>query len=139
MEVLTVGSGGVNAGTVYYGTGSISSGVPANKYMAIGVGMGRSLNAFYHVPSNEKAMLENLSVVSAVTNGSTTLMEVVARVSGYSWQTFKKFKVPGNNGATTIENNTPLYFGPSTDIELRATSSGTSTDVGVDASLITIK
>ena len=51
--VLTVGSGGVNAGNVWVGTGTITNGVPANKYAGILANNGQTLMAIYTIPASD--------------------------------------------------------------------------------------
>jgi len=51
MVVLTVGSGGVNAGIIYIGTGTVTAGVPAVPYSAIGAGDNNSLVGHWTCPT----------------------------------------------------------------------------------------
>lgn len=57
MFVETAGSGGENAGTIYAGTGTVTTGVPANKYAAIPVGYNQTMMAVYTVPCNKTAYM----------------------------------------------------------------------------------
>lgn len=59
ITVLTAGSGGVNAGTVYVGNSTNSSGVPANAYNSIGVGHNKSLSAVYCVPADYTLLIHD--------------------------------------------------------------------------------
>jgi hypothetical protein len=52
---ITVGSGGVNAGDVWVGTGTVTNGVPANKYAGILTGNGQTLMAIYTIPASDSA------------------------------------------------------------------------------------
>lgn len=140
VEVLTAGSGGVNAGDIYVGTGTVTAGVPANKYGKIVVAQNRSLAAVYTVPAGKRAMLENLTVVSQATSTSTVTIRLVARATGAVFQTMKKFLITSAAGAVTIPNEIPLLFQPGTDIEVRATTSasGEARDVAADATFIVV-
>jgi len=51
MTVLTVGSGGKNAGIIYAGTGTVTLGVPAVPYSAIGAGENNSLVGHWTCPT----------------------------------------------------------------------------------------
>jgi hypothetical protein len=51
MTVLTVGSGGKNAGIIYAGTGTVTAGVPAVPYSAIGIGDNTSLVGHWTCPT----------------------------------------------------------------------------------------
>ena len=51
MTVMSVGSGGVNAGTIYAGTGTVTAGVPATIYSAMGPGDNLSLVGHWTCPT----------------------------------------------------------------------------------------
>ena len=51
MVVLTAGSGGKNAGIIYAGTGTVTAGVPAVPYSAMGVGENTSLVGHWTCPT----------------------------------------------------------------------------------------
>ena len=53
MIVKSVGSSGYNEGIVYAGTGTVSSGVPANVYAEIPAGYNQTMMAVYTVPANK--------------------------------------------------------------------------------------
>jgi hypothetical protein len=73
MTVLTVGSGGVNAGTIYAGTGTVTSGVPAVPYSAIGVGDNTSLVGHWTCPTGFTGYL----VKGKITTGTTTASQYI--------------------------------------------------------------
>jgi hypothetical protein len=64
IEVLTAGSGGVNAGTIRIGTGTNTSGVPAVVHGHVAVGFNKSQSAIYTVPANATLLLRNLTFSS---------------------------------------------------------------------------
>jgi hypothetical protein len=49
--VLTAGTGGVNAGDVWIGSGTVTNGVPANKYAGVLANNGQTLMAVYSIPT----------------------------------------------------------------------------------------
>jgi hypothetical protein len=51
-QVLTAGSGAKNAGDIYIGTGTVTSGVPANVYGHILIGENQSLMGHITIPDN---------------------------------------------------------------------------------------
>lgn len=75
MEVLTVGSGGVNAGSIYcYDTSdTVTAGVPqtnTKKFGRIDVGENESLHGWYYVPAGKSAIL--LTIRPSVADATTT-------------------------------------------------------------------
>ena len=62
MIVDTAGSGGQNAGKIYAGTGTVTSGVPANKYGVIDVGDNQTLMCFWTVPAGYTAYLHQIDI-----------------------------------------------------------------------------
>lgn len=95
LEVLTAGTGLANAGTIYAGTGTVTSGVPATKYCAISVGTNVSRQAFYVVPAGYKFVLNDF-------DGQCGLKEVLGSVTIYR-------KTYG--GLWESRNNTQLGYG----------------------------
>ncbi len=57
MFVETAGSGQENAGTIYAGTGTVTTGVPANKYATIPVGYNQTMMAIYTIPCDKTAYM----------------------------------------------------------------------------------
>ena len=68
MTVLTVGSGRVNAGVIYAGTGTVTLGVPAVPYSVIGVGDNLSLVGHWTCPVGYTGYL----TWGAITCGTTS-------------------------------------------------------------------
>lgn len=57
MFVETAGSGQENAGTIYAGTGTVTTGVPADKYATIPVGYNQTMMAVYTIPCDKTAYM----------------------------------------------------------------------------------
>lgn len=73
LTVLTVGSPGptgANAGQIYMGTGTVTTGVPANVFGHIAIGEGRSLTAHWTVPARHKAYITFGSISSGAAVGA---------------------------------------------------------------------
>lgn len=70
MSVTSVGSGGVNAGIIYAGTGTVTAGVPAVPYSAIGIGDNLSLVGHWTCPTGYTGYLVYGSVTCGDTGGS---------------------------------------------------------------------
>lgn len=70
MSVVSVGSGGVNAGIIYAGTGTVTAGVPAVPYSAIGVGDNLSLVGHWTCPTGYTGYLVFGSVTTGTANAN---------------------------------------------------------------------
>ena len=101
MQVLTAGSGGANAGIIYAGTGTVTSGVPAVPYSAMGVGDNTSLVGHWTCPKGYTGYL----VAGKLTTGTTTASQYVVG----------KLKLRDTNGMvytaaiTTLADSTAWY------------------------------
>ena len=62
LSLMSVGTGGTNAGVIHIGTGTVTSGVPAVKYDQIPVGEGVSHAVRYTVPTAMKFTIEEIKV-----------------------------------------------------------------------------
>lgn len=62
LVVLTVGSGEKNAGLIYIGTGTVTSGVPAVPYNVIGLGENNSITGHFTCPTGFTAYLTKGSI-----------------------------------------------------------------------------
>jgi len=62
VKVDTVGSGGTNAGAVYAGTGTVTTGVPGTIYAKARAGTNRSHSALYTVPADKYAIITGWGV-----------------------------------------------------------------------------
>lgn len=60
MSVQTAGTNGKNAGAIWMGTGTITTGKPANVYAGMKAGYSRDNTAAFYVPSNYIAILHSL-------------------------------------------------------------------------------
>lgn len=70
MSVVSVGSDGVNAGTIYAGTGLVTAGVPATVYSAMGVGDNLSLVGHWTCPAGHTGYLVSGSVTCGTTSSN---------------------------------------------------------------------
>lgn len=138
MTVLTVGSGGVNAGTIYAGTGTVTSGVPAVPYSAIGVGDNLSLVGHWTCPTGFTGYL----VAGKLTTGTTNANQYVVG----------KLKLRGTDGITrtaaitTLSGGTawydftyPVRLTAGQCITATATGKGNNNDVSCYFQIVLIK
>lgn len=136
MVVRSAGSGGENAGVVYAGTGTVTAGVPANKYATVAAGDNQTLMALWTVPAGYTAYLYQTHVTAACTTSNKLLTtSIVARPEGEVFQVKDKFGIQIDGGDIRQVYNFPLKFSEKTDIEVRAISDAGSANAEVSAGL----
>lgn len=70
IEVLTAGSGGVNAGIIYVGTGTVTAGKPAVVHGVMAAGRNMTTSFIYTVPSGYSLLMLSLDVESREVSAS---------------------------------------------------------------------
>jgi len=135
MIVRSAGSGGANAGIIYAGTGTVTTGVPANIYATInGDGSNQTLMALWTVPAGYTAYLMQYDVSNGTTSNTPAVCKLllVARPHG---EVFQSKDVKSLTTGMHIENTLilPLKFTEKTDIEARAVSSSNSVTFDISA------
>ena len=143
MIVRSAGSGGSNAGIIYAGTGTVTTGVPANIYATInGDGTNQTLMALWTVPAGYTGYLMQYDVSNGTTSNTPAVckMTLVARPHG---EVFQSRDVKSLTTGMHIENTlvVPVKFTEKTDIEVRAVSSSVSVifDISAAFEIIYIK
>ena len=133
--VLTAGSGADNAGVIYVGTGTVTSGVPANIFTTIIIGANQTLQAFWTVPANYTAYIyqTNISTGNSSNNPAVLKTVLVARPFGGAFNT--KEVIVLTDGNHLQDYTFPLKLTEKTDVEFRAESSSGSVTFNVSASL----
>jgi len=135
MIVRSAGSGEANAGNIYAGTGTVTTGVPANIYAIInGDGSNQTLMALWTVPAGYTAYLMQYDV----SNGTTSNTPAVCKLSLVARPFGEVFQIKDVKSLTTgmhIENTLviPVKFTEKTDIEARAISSSNSVTFDISA------
>ena len=134
MTVDTAGSGGENAGVIYAGTGTVTSGVPANKYATIAIGDNQTLMALWTVPRGYTAYLSQTDVTAATTqNNKYATVHFVARENGGVFQAKDKFvKAESSHNQ---QYDIPLKFEEKTDLEFRCVGDSAGADIAISASM----
>jgi len=134
--VLTAGSGEANAGIIYVGTGTVTTGVPANVYTTInGDGTNQSLQAFWTVPANYNAYIYQTNVSTGNSSNTPAVLKtlLVARPHGGVFNTKEVIVLTDGNH---LQNYSfPITLTEKTDIEFRAESSSASVNFDVSASM----
>jgi len=136
MIVRSAGTGEQNAGVVYAGTGTVTSGVPANKYATVAVGDGQTLMALWTVPAGYTAYLYQTDISAACTTSNKLLnVRIVSRPFGEVFQIKDKFGMSVGGGTVTQVYQYPLKFEEKTDLEVRAIGDAGSANIQVSAGL----
>lgn len=132
--VRSAGSGGQNAGVIYAGTGTVTAGVPANKYLSIAIGDNQTLMALWTVPAGYTAFLPQTDVTLATTQSSKyCTAKLVARPYGEVFQVKDVFVK--SQGSTTQVYSIPIRFDEKTDIEWRAIGDSAGSDIAISAGM----
>lgn len=134
MAVRSAGTGGQNAGVVYAGTGTVTSGVPANKYATIAVGDNQTLMALWTVPAEHTAYVlqKDLTVATAQNNKFATI-RLLSRPHGEVFQTRDKHVL--DNNVLHLKYDIPLKFEEKTDLEVRCVGDSAGANIAVSAAL----
>jgi len=139
MYVVTAGSGATAAGTIYAGTGTVTSGVPATIYGVIALNANQTQMAFWTVPAGYTLYLTGLFYTSGNTNANAwTNFQLIQRPLGGVFRQQSSSRVPGN-GDFVVDLHTPLAFAEKTDIEVRAVASTSPSNVSAEFEGIYIK
>ena len=139
MFVVTAGSGATAAGTIYAGTGTVTSGVPATVYGMVAIGANQTQMAFWTVPAGYTLYLTGLFCTSANTTANAwTNFQLIQRPLGGVFRQQSSSRVPGN-GDFVVDLHTPLAFSEKTDIEVRAVASTSPSNVSAEFEGIYIK
>src|SRR5210317_1936199 len=134
--VLTAGSGGVNAGIIYVGTGTVTAGVPANKYTTInGDGTNQTLQAFWTVPAGYTAYVYQTNISTGSSSATPAVLKTLLVVRPFGGVFNTKEVITLSDGNHLQDYSFPLKITEKSDIEFRAESSSPSVSFNVSASL----
>ncbi len=134
LSGLDAGSGGQNAGVIYAGDGTVTSGVPAEKYATIAIGDNQSLMGLWTVPADYSAYLLQKDITAATAqNNKYANIHLVARPFGEVFQTKDKHVI--DNGVLHQTYSIPLKFEEKTDIEVRCIGDSAGANIAVSVGL----
>jgi len=137
MIVRSAGSGGANAGIIYAGTGTVTTGVPANIYATInGDGTNQTLMALWTIPAGYTGYLMQYDVSNGTSSNTPAVCKLLLVARPYG-EVFQSKDVKSLTTGMHIENSlvVPLKFTEKTDIEVRAVSSSASVTFDISAAL----
>jgi len=126
------------AGAIWIGTGTVTTGVPANKYAKINAGENQTLMALWTVPAGYTAYLHQGTISSGTSQSNKyATARLKVRPFGEVFQT--KAVVTLHNTFIPFDFGIPVVIPEKSDIEARAiTSSGTDA-ISVTFSVIYVK
>ena len=139
MTILTAGSGGTSAGSIYVGTGTVTTGVPAVTLNRTGTSSNESEAAFYTVPDGYSAYITRWTMSSSNPTANTAT-RFVLRVRPYGGVFGYKavYNLPGN-GIYECEAAFPLPLPEKTDLEIMSLTSADSAYVSTQLQIVLIK
>jgi hypothetical protein len=127
VTILTAGSGGTSAGSIFVGTGTVSTGVPAVVLNRTGSSSNESESAFYSVPEGYTAFITRWTMSSS-NNTADEATRFVLRVRPFGGVFGYKavYNIPGN-GIYECEAAYPVAIPEKADLEVAAlTTAGAS-------------
>ena len=117
--VVTAGSGGTAAGTIYVGTGTVTSGVPANIYAAIPVGTNQTQMALWTVPAGYTLYITGGTFSAASNNAAQYVLgQFFFRPFGGVFRDVADVTV--NSNVFRYDWEIPIAIPEKSDIEARA-------------------
>ena len=138
MVVRSAGTGGANAGVIYAGTGTVTTGVPANVYASVNgvTGANQSLMALWTVPAGYTAYILQYDISNGTTSNTPAVCKLVLAVRPYG-EVFQSKDVKSLTTGMHVEEtfSIPLKVEEKSDIEIRALSSSGSVSFDISAAL----
>ena len=138
MVVRSAGSGGANAGVIYAGTGTVTTGVPANVYASINgvTGSNQSLMALWTVPAGYTAYILQYDISNGTTSNTPAVCKLILAVRPYG-EVFQSKDVKSLTTGMHVEEtfSIPQKVTEKSDIEVRAISSSNSVSFDISAAL----
>lgn len=134
-RVTSAGSGGTNAGDISIGTGTVTSGVPANVFARISTGEAQTLMTIYTVPAGYTAYMQQ-GTISSGTELSNKYVTVRLKVRPFGEVFQTKALVTLTDQFIGFDFGVALTIPEKSDIEARAISSSGDNAVACTFSLI---
>ena len=136
MIVRSAGTGGANAGVIYAGTGTVTTGVPANVYASVNgvTGANQSLMALWTVPAGYTAYILQYDISNGTTSNTPAVCKMVLAIRPYG-EVFQSKDVKSLTTSMHVEEtfSIPLKVEEKSDIEVRAISSSNSVSFDISA------
>lgn len=126
------------SGDIYVGTGTVTTGVPANKYAKITAGENGTLMAVWTVPANYTAYLYQ-GTISSGTTAANKFATARLKVKPFGEVMQTKAVVTLHNTFVDFDFGVPVAVPEKSDIEARALVSSGTDAISVTFSIIYIK
>ena len=139
VTILTAGSGGTSAGSIFVGTGTVTTGVPAVILNRTGSSSNESESGFYSVPVGYTAFITRWTMSSS-NNTANEATRFILRVRPFGGVFGYKavYNIPGN-GIYECEAAYPIPLPEKADLEVVALATAGSSYVTTQLQIILIK
>jgi hypothetical protein len=139
ITILTAGSGGASAGSIFVGTGTVTTGVPAVVLNRTGSSSNESESGFYSVPAGYSAYITRWTMSSS-NNTANEATRFILRVRPFGGVFGYKavYNLPGN-GIYECEAAYPLPLPEKTDLEIVALATAGASYATTQLQIILIK
>ena len=137
VKTLYSGINNTNIGELWVGGGTVTEGVPADKYSHVASGNGQSLQAFYSLQQSAYGYISNIFI--SVSQGKSVVAELYERDnngSGDSWNIKERISIYEDSVFRKFD---PLIrIDEKSDIEFRVTGGASGTDVSASFDVIIV-
>lgn len=136
--VLTVGSGGANAGNINAGTGTVTAGVPAVLYDIIATGFNNRTTGHYCVPAGYTGYLVQGQLTAGQASGSTS---ITAKLTQHGTDGLVRVAAITtlNNGVASYNFEMPIQIPEKNCIGAQAVGSSANNSVSSYFNIVLIK
>jgi len=139
ITVRTAGSGGTSAGSIYVGTGTVTTGVPAVILNRTGSSSNESESGFYSVPVGYTAFVNRWTMSSANATANTSTRFVLrVRPFGGVFGYKAVYNLPGT-GIYECESAYPLPLPEKSDLDILSLTSADTAYVSTQLQIILVK
>jgi hypothetical protein len=138
MFVASAGSGNTAAGTIYVGTGTVTSGVPATIYNTIGLGFNASLTCSYTVPAGHTGYVVSGMFTAGQASGSQAVTGQLALINSDLIRRVVAISTL-NNGVAIYPFEYPVPVLEKMTVEALAIGSGSNNLVSAKIQIVLIR
>jgi hypothetical protein len=139
VTILTAGSGGTSAGSIFVGTGTVTTGVPAVVLNRTGASSNESESGFYTVPAGYTAYITRFTMSSS-NNSANEATRFFLRIRPFGGVFGYKavYNIPGN-AIYECEAAYPLPLPEKSDLEVMALTTAGAAYVTTQLQIILVK